>query len=60
MGSTGKLLSPLMIFATAGTLLATGAFTAVEAERTADIDVAGDANALLAIQPAEDPESKTL
>ena len=49
----GKLLALVLVFGAVGTLAATGAFTTVEAERTADVDVAGDANALLAIQPAE-------
>ncbi len=51
----GKLLALLLAFTAVGGLAATGAFTTVEAERTADIDAAGDANALLAIQPTEDP-----
>jgi hypothetical protein len=50
----GKLLALVLVFGAVGTLAATGAFTTVEAERTADVDVAGDANALLAITPAED------
>jgi hypothetical protein len=55
----GKILAVLMMFGAVGTLAATGAFTTVEAERTADVDVAGDANALLAITPAEDPENSS-
>jgi len=55
----GKLLALLMVFTAVGGLAATGAFTTVEAERTADVDVAGDANALLAIQPAEDPANSS-
>jgi hypothetical protein len=51
----GKLLALLMVFTAVGGLAATGAFTTVEAERTADVNVDGDANALLAITPAEDP-----
>ena len=37
------------MFAAVGLITATGAFTTVEAERTATVDVAGDANALLAL-----------
>jgi hypothetical protein len=55
----GKLLALLLIFGAVGTLAATGAFTTVEAERTADVDVAGDANALLAIQPTEQNDSSS-
>jgi hypothetical protein len=47
----GKLLALLMVFTAVGGLAATGAFTTVEAERTADMNVEGDAGALLAIQP---------
>ena len=47
----GKLLALLMAFSAVGGLAATGAFTTVEAERTADVNVSGDANALLGIQP---------
>jgi hypothetical protein len=42
-----------MVFTAVGGLAATGAFTTVEAERTADVNVEGDANALLQIVPAE-------
>ena len=49
----GKLLALLLVFGAVGTLAATGAFTTVEAERTADVNVAGDANALLQIVPNE-------
>jgi hypothetical protein len=52
----GKLLALLMIFTAVGGLAATGAFTTVQAERTADVNVDGDANALLAIQPNETSE----
>jgi hypothetical protein len=55
----GKLLALVLVFGAVGTLAATGAFTTVEAERTADVDVAGDANALLAIQPTEDPANSS-
>ena len=55
----GKLLALVLVFGAVGTLAATGAFTTVEAERTADVNVAGDANALLAIQPTENPEGSS-
>ena len=54
-----KLFALLMAFTAVGGLAATGAFTTVEAERTADVNVAGDANALLAIQPTEDQENSS-
>jgi|APHM01.1.fsa_nt_gi hypothetical protein len=54
MGSTDKLLSLSMVSGSVGILVATAAdaFATVEPDRTADVDVAGDANALLAITPA--------
>jgi hypothetical protein len=51
----GKLLALLLAFTAVGGLAATGAFTTVQAERTADVSVDGDANALLAIEPIPDP-----
>ncbi|ERG94401.1 MAG: hypothetical protein J07HQW2_00835, partial [Haloquadratum walsbyi J07HQW2] len=59
MASLGKLLVVLMIFEAMCTLAATGAFTTVEAERTADVDAAGDASALVAITPPEDPANSS-
>jgi hypothetical protein len=50
----GKLLALLMAFSAVGGLAATGAFTTVEAERTADVSVDGDANALLGITPNQE------
>jgi hypothetical protein len=47
----GKLLALLLVFTAVGGLAATGAFTTVEAERTATVNVDGDADALLAIEP---------
>jgi hypothetical protein len=47
----GKLLALLLAFTAVGGLAATGAFTTVEAERTATVNVDGDADALLAIEP---------
>lgn len=46
------------VFAGAIGLIGTGAFSTVEADRTADIEVAGDAAALLAIGPVEGPNSE--
>jgi hypothetical protein len=46
----------LVLFGETIGVTAIGAFSTVEAERTADVDVAGDANALLGIQPAVDPD----
>ena len=63
MGATEKLLSLLMIVSVAGTVMgtlaATGAFTAVESDRAADVDAAGDAGTLLAITPATDPANSS-
>lgn len=42
------------LFAAIGLITATGAFTTVEAERTATVDVAGDASGLLGIDAADD------
>lgn len=41
------------LFAAIGLITATGAFTTVEAERTADVQVSGDQSALLAINVAD-------
>ncbi|ERG92237.1 MAG: hypothetical protein J07HQW1_02272 [Haloquadratum walsbyi J07HQW1] len=43
----GKLLALLLAFTAVGGLAATGAFTTVQADRTADVTAAGDSNALL-------------
>lgn len=40
-------------------LVSTGAFSTVEANRTASVSVAGDANALLGITPAENQQYLT-
>jgi hypothetical protein len=53
MRPKGKLFALVVLFAAVGLITATGAFTTVEAERTATIDVAGDADALLALEPAD-------
>lgn len=52
MKPKGKLFALLAIFAAIGLVTATGAFTTVSAARTADVSVAGDSAALLAIAPA--------
>ena len=55
MGRKGKLFGLLAVFAAIGLVTASGAFTTVSAERTASVNVAGDANALLALEPADTP-----
>lgn len=47
----GKLAGLIAIFAAIGLITATGAFTTVTAERTATVTTAGDADALLALNP---------
>ncbi|WP_096390884.1 DUF1102 domain-containing protein [Halopenitus persicus] len=47
----GKLLALVLVFGAITVVTATGAFTTVEAERTADVNVSGDASALLALEP---------
>jgi hypothetical protein len=47
----GKLFALLAVFAAIGLVAASGAFTTVEADRTAEVNVAGDDAALLAIAP---------
>jgi hypothetical protein len=42
------------LLAGGGTLVGTGAFTTVQADRTARVEVAGDADALLGLTPVED------
>jgi Flp pilus assembly protein TadG len=54
MRPKGKLLALVVMFAAVGLITATGAFTTVEAERTATVDVAGDSSALLQIEAAND------
>ncbi|MFC6874315.1 hypothetical protein [Halobellus marinus] len=53
MRPKGKLFALFAVFAAIGLVTASGAFTTVQAERTAEVNTAGDANALLAIQPAD-------
>jgi hypothetical protein len=52
----GKLLALLLAFTAVGGLAATGAFTTVQAERTATVSTAGDDTALLQIKPATGTE----
>jgi Protein of unknown function (DUF1102). len=49
----GKLLALVLAFVAVGGLVATGAFTSVEAERTADVSVGGDQSALLGLDPID-------
>ncbi|MFA1610208.1 hypothetical protein [Halobellus rubicundus] len=51
----GKLLALVTIVAALGVVTATGAFTTVSAERTAQVSVAGDSSALLALNPTSGP-----
>jgi hypothetical protein len=51
MRPKGKLFALLMMFAAVGLITASGAFTTVEAQRTADVNVSGDASALLQLEP---------
>lgn len=51
MRPKGKLFALLAVFAAIGIVTATGAFTTVSAERTVNVNVTGDASALLAMEP---------
>jgi hypothetical protein len=53
MRPKGKLLALIVMFAAVGLLTATGAFTTVEADRTADVQTAGDASALLGLNASD-------
>ena len=48
-----KIFALVLIFAAIGVAAGTGAFTTAEADRTAEVNVAGDANALLGIEQAD-------
>ena len=48
----GKLFALLAVFAAIGLVAASGAFTTVEADRTADVNTAGDDSALLQLDPS--------
>lgn len=50
----GKLLALVTIVVAAALVTGTGAFSTVETERTANVQVAGDANAYLGLEPHED------
>jgi len=50
----GKLFALLAVFAAIGLVAASGAFTSVEADRTAQVNVSGDSSALLELsEPSE-------
>lgn len=53
MRPKGKLFALVAVFAAIGVVVATGAFTTVSADRTAEVDVSGDSAALLGLAPAE-------
>ena len=53
MRPKGKLFALFAVFAAIGLVTASGAFTTVQADRTATVNVAGDASALLQLQPAD-------
>jgi hypothetical protein len=50
MRSRGKLLALIAVFTAFGVVTGTGAFSTVEAQRTADVNVAGDSSALLGLE----------
>ena len=50
-----KLIPVLAVLAAALIAVSTGAFTSIEAQRTAEIYVAGDASALLTLEPFDGP-----
>lgn len=51
----GKLMVLLAVFAAIGIITATGAFTTVTADRSATVNVAGDASALVQLTPYDGP-----
>ena len=53
MRSKGKLLALVVIFVAVALITGTGAFSTVEAERTADVNVAGDSDALLELKAGD-------
>ncbi|WP_280536659.1 hypothetical protein [Halopenitus sp. POP-27] len=55
----GKLLALVLVFGAITVVTATGAFTTVEAERTAEVNVSGDANALLGLTEYNDSNGNT-
>lgn len=55
-----KIFALVLIFAAIGVAAGTGAFTTAEADRTAEVNVAGDANALVGITEAENTNGNEL
>lgn len=55
-----KIFALVLIFAAIGVAAGTGAFTTAEADRTAEVDVAGDANALIGIEEADNTNGNEL
>ncbi|QZP38130.1 hypothetical protein [Halobaculum magnesiiphilum] len=53
MRPKGKLFALLTIFAAIGLVTASGAFTTVQADRTANVEVSGDSSALIGITENE-------
>ena len=53
-----KLLPVLAVLAIAALAISTGAFSSITAERVAEINVAGDASALLAMAPYDGPNGQ--
>lgn len=53
MRPKGKLFALVAVFAAIAVVTASGAFTTVSAERTATVTTAGDASALLQLEPAD-------
>lgn len=54
----GKLLALVAFVLAASLVTATGAFTSVEAERTTQVEVTGDQNAYLALEPSDGPNGE--
>lgn len=54
----GKLLALIAFVVAASMVTATGAFTSVTAERNVDVNVAGDKNAYLALEPGDGKNGK--
>jgi len=55
-----KIFALVLIFAAIGVAAGTGAFTTAEADRTAEVNVAGDANALVGITEAQNTNGNEL
>lgn len=51
----GKLLALVALVLAASMVMATGAFTTVQAERNVNVEVAGDDQAFLALEPSDQP-----